>query len=70
MNIINRTFKSIQEKGLTSTFQSCISVLEDFWFETKYGIKTSEMVKRENLDISDISKKHSESYNPTTDHGQ
>lgn len=65
MTILNRTFKSIQEKGLTRTFQSFISVVEDFYFEMKYGIKTSKMVKRENLDISDISKEHSEPYRPT-----
>jgi len=65
MQILNRTFKSIQEKGLARTFQSLISVVEDFYFEMKYGIMTSKIVKREDLDISEISKEHSEQYKPT-----
>ena len=65
MQILNRTFKSIREKGLSRTFQSVISVVEDFYFEMKYGVSTSKIVKREDLDISEISKEHSEEYKPT-----
>ena len=65
MQILNRTYKSIREKGLSRTYQSVISVLEDFYFEMKYGVTTSKIVKREDLDISEISKEHSEEYKPT-----
>ena len=65
MQILNRTYKSILEKGLSRTFQSVISVLEDFYFEMKYGVTTSKIVKREDLDISELSKEHSEEYKPT-----
>lgn len=65
MQILNRTFRSIREKGLSRTFQSVISFLEDFYFEMKYGVTTSKIVKREDLDISEISKEHSEEYKPT-----
>jgi len=65
MQILNRTFKSIRDKGLSRTFQSVISVVEDFFFEMKYGISTSKIVKRVDLDISEESKEHSEEYKPT-----
>jgi 16S rRNA G966 N2-methylase RsmD len=65
MQILTRTYKSIREKGLSRTYQSVISVLEDFYFELKYGVTTSKIVKREDLDISEISKEHSEEYKPT-----
>lgn len=65
MQILNRTYKSIREKGFSRTYQSVISVLEDFYFEMKYGVTTSKIVKREDLDISEISKEHSEEYKPT-----
>jgi SAM-dependent methyltransferase len=62
---LNRIYNSIQDKGVSRTFQSVISVLEDFYFEMKYGISTSKIVKREDLDISLESKEHSEEYKPT-----
>lgn len=62
---MNRIYNSIQDKGVSRTFQSVISVLEDFYFEMKYGISTSKIVKREDLDISLESKEHSEEYKPT-----
>lgn len=62
---MNRTYNSIRDKGLTRSLQSVISVLEDFYFEMKYGISTSRIVKREDLDISEASKEHSEEYKPT-----
>jgi hypothetical protein len=63
--MLKRTYRSIREKGLSRTYQSVISVLEDFYFELKYGVTTSEIVRREDLDISEISKEHSEEYKPT-----
>ncbi len=65
MQILKRTYNSIREKGLSRTYQSVISVLEDFYFELKYGISTSKIVRREDLDISEKSKQHSEEYKPT-----
>jgi len=65
MQILFRTLNSIRDKGLSRTFQSIISVLEDFYFEMRYGISTSRIVKREDLDISETSKEHSEEYKPT-----
>lgn len=65
MQTLKRTYNSIREKGLSRTYQSVISVIEDFYFELKYGISTSKIVKREDLDISEKSKQHSEEYKPT-----
>lgn len=65
MQILTRTYRSIQEKGLSRTYQSVISVLEDYYFEMKNGVTTSKIVKREDLDISELSKEHSEEYKPT-----
>ncbi len=65
MQLLIRTYNSIRDKGLSRTFQSLISVLEDFYFEMKYGISTSSIVKCEDLDISEASKEHSEEYMPT-----
>lgn len=65
MQILKRTYNSLREKGPSRTYQSVISVLEDFYFELKYGVTTSKIVKREDLDISEISKEHSEEYKPT-----
>ncbi len=65
MPILKRTYKSIQNKGLTRTFQSVISVIEDYYFELKYGVSTSKIVKRDDLDISEASKQHSQEYQPT-----
>ncbi len=65
MQILNRTYNSIRDKGLSRTFQSVVSVLEDFYFEMKYGISTSRIVKREDLDISAASKEHSQEYKPS-----
>ncbi|HQI39722.1 MAG TPA: class I SAM-dependent methyltransferase [Ignavibacteriaceae bacterium] len=65
MQILKRTYNSIREKGLSRTYQSVISVIEDFYFELKYGISTSKIVRREDLDISEKSKQHSEEYKPT-----
>lgn len=65
MQILKRTYNSIREKGLSRTYQSVISVLEDYYFELKHGISTSKIVKREDLDISEKSKQHSEEYKPT-----
>ena len=65
MQILKRTSNSIREKGLSRTYQSVISVIEDFYFELKYGISTSKIVRREDLDISEKSKQHSEEYKPT-----
>lgn len=65
MQILFRTFNSIRDKGLLRTLQSIISVLEDFYFEMKYGVSTSSIVRREDLDISETSKEHSEEYMPT-----
>lgn len=65
MQLFIRTYNSIRDKGISRTFQSVISVLEDFYFEMKYGISTSSIIKREDLDISLESKEHSEEYKPT-----
>lgn len=65
MQLLNRTYNSFRDKGLSRTFQSMVSVLEDFYFEMKYGISTSSIVKREDLDISEASKEHSHEYKPT-----
>jgi SAM-dependent methyltransferase len=62
---LKSTYNSIREKGLSRTYQSVISVLEDYYFELKYGVTTSKIVKREDLDISEIAKEHSEEYKPT-----
>lgn len=65
MQILKRTYNSIRDKGLARSFQSVISVIEDSYFEMKYGVSTSKIVKREDLDISEINKEHSEEYKPT-----
>lgn len=65
MQLLNRTFNSLRDKGFSRTFQSVISVIEDFYFEMQYGVSTSRIVKREDLDISERSKEHSEEYKPT-----
>lgn len=65
MQKLNRIFFSIRDKGLLRTAQSVLSVIEDFYFEMKYGISTSSIVKCEDLDISEASKEHSNEYKPT-----
>ncbi len=63
MKLFTRIVKSILEKGLTRTIQSFISLIEDYCFEKKYRINTSEIIELEDLDIND--KKHSFWYQPT-----
>lgn len=63
--MLKRTYNSIRDKGLSRTYQSVISVVEDLCFDMKYGVSTSKIVKRENLDISEQSKEHSQEYKPT-----
>jgi 16S rRNA G966 N2-methylase RsmD len=65
MNLCSRTAKSILEKGLTRTFQSLISVIEDYCFEKWYGTNTSEIIEVQDLDITQRHKKHSFRYQPT-----
>lgn len=63
--MIKRTINSIRDKGISRTYQSVVSVFEDFYFEVKYDLSTSRVVKREELDISEDCKVHSEEYQPT-----
>lgn len=65
INLIIRIFNSIFGKGLTRSFQSLISVIEDYYFDIKYGLDTSEPVKVDDLDITAEDKKHSVLYLPT-----
>jgi len=64
-NLFMRILNSIWKRGLTKTFQSLISIIEDYYFDIKYGIDTSEIVEVKNLDITDEDKKHSVLYQPT-----
>lgn len=65
MKLLVRIVRSIMEKGLTRTFQSCISVIEDNYFDKKYGMNTSEIIEVADLDLTDKNKKHSYKYQPT-----
>lgn len=63
--MLKRTINSIRDKGLLRTSQSVISVVEDLYFEMKYGLSTSKIVRREDLDVPDESKVHCQEYKPT-----
>jgi SAM-dependent methyltransferase len=65
MNLLSRILYSIREKGLIRTYQSLISILEDYGFDIRNGTDTSEIVNVEDLDIAEEDKKHSVLYQPT-----
>ena len=65
MRSLTHLSRIMSVKGMTRTFQSIVSFIEDYYFDKKYGIDTSEMVQIQGLDISDESKKHSRRYQPT-----
>lgn len=64
-NFMKRIRSKVWKNGLTRTFQQFISVMEDYCFDLKHGIDTSEIVQVEDLDITREDKKHSRRYQPT-----
>ena len=48
---------SIKNRGLKRSIQSILSIVEDCWFDFKYGMKTMNWVELDNLDIKSENKK-------------
>ncbi|XZE18470.1 class I SAM-dependent methyltransferase [Pirellulaceae bacterium SH449] len=47
------------------TMQSCLSVIEDCYFDYRFRLETREELQVQDLDISPIDKQHAEKYKPT-----
>ena len=65
MRLLASFRRSLFEKGLKITLQKIFSVIEDIYFDKKYGIDTSKIVEVEELGIYDESTRHSSPYQPT-----
>ncbi|MDY0042866.1 MAG: class I SAM-dependent methyltransferase [Desulforhabdus sp.] len=65
MILIKRILQSISKRGMARTFESFVSVLEDFLFDATYKTDTAGFVQLEDMDINDEDKKHSILYQPT-----
>ena len=62
---LTRIRKSMFEKGAVRSLQSILSVIDDLCFEKIYRLDTAEIVRPEEMDISDESRRHSKRYQPT-----
>jgi 16S rRNA G966 N2-methylase RsmD len=65
MNIAKRISKSIQNKGLNRSYQSLLSVFEDYYFDQRYYLNTMKITNVKDLDISEDDKQNSFRYQPT-----
>ncbi len=65
MNLFSRTFLSLQDKGLRRTFQSVASIVEDVFFEFRYGVKTLQEKTLDELEIDGENLDDSEDYMAT-----
>lgn len=57
--------KRLISKGSASTFQSALSVIDDYVFDYRYAIETRAEVAIDDLDICQEDKQHADKYKPT-----
>jgi predicted RNA methylase len=64
-NMWIRAINSLKNKGLKRSIQSLLSILEDYWFDIKYGIDTIHWVELDDLEIKSKNKEKGRRYQPT-----
>jgi SAM-dependent methyltransferase len=64
-NIWIRAIDSVKNRGLKRSVQSLLSILEDCWFDLKYGIDTIHWVELDDLEIKSENKERGKRYQPT-----
>ncbi len=64
-NLLGRARRSITKKGLRGSFQTLLSVIDDFRFDLAFGTDTSGWIDVENLDIAQEAMEHSAAYAPS-----
>ena len=62
---IPRLAKRILTDGFLRTWQSAVSVIDDWIFDLRYGLDTRTEVAVKDLDICQEDKRHAEKYKPT-----
>jgi predicted RNA methylase len=60
-----RAINSLKNKGLKRSIQSLLSILEDYWFDLKYGVDTRHWVELDDLEIKTKNKEKGRRYQPT-----
>jgi 16S rRNA G966 N2-methylase RsmD len=65
MSLLIRIVNTLRYKGLYRAIQGILSIIEDYYFDFKYGIETIQWVELNDLDIKSENKKRGIRYEPT-----
>jgi SAM-dependent methyltransferase len=60
-----RVVDSLKNKGVIRSVQSILSIIEDYWFDIKYGVDTIRWVELDGLEIMSGNKARGGRYQPT-----
>lgn len=62
---LNRIVTSVGRKGLKSTQQNVLTILEDYYFDLRFGLNTTRWVNLDHLKINSENKHRGRAYQPT-----
>jgi 16S rRNA G966 N2-methylase RsmD len=65
MNLLSRIFSNIRYKDLRRSVQSILSIVEDYYFDIRYGTETMHWVELDRLSIKSENKQRGTRYEPT-----
>jgi Histone methylation protein DOT1 len=65
IRLLDRLIDSLKYRGLNRSLQSILSIIEDYYFDLRYGTETKRWVELDKLDIKSENKKRGIRYEPT-----